>query len=388
MKLHGIITLLTYLMIMVTGTVSADLHDGLVAHYPFNGNANDESGNGNHGTVNGAALTSDRFGNVDSAYIFDGVDDIILIDDDPSLEPSTALTVSAWVKSTGNWSDDNYISKDAKIGSVSNGYLLRSGEPENELNFYAGGKGTKSGVPVDVWVHVAGVYVAGIRVTIYIDGDQMAEKTVGIPSSITYGTGKLGIGGPYDSSSLFFNGTVDDIRIYNRALTASEIQELYRETISNVYSGDGHSLDAADGDPTDAVFVDNEGNVGIGTMNPGIYRLAVNGTIKSREVVVETTGWSDFVFRDDYALMPLGRLEEYIRSNRHLPQIPSAEDVTVNGIKIGNMQSRLLQKIEELTLYMIDLEKKTERFKEENRVLRNENDLIKTRLNILEKGMM
>ena len=61
------------------GIVQADLSDGLVAYYPFNGKANDESGNGNHGTVNGATLAEDRFGNVDSAYNFDGVNDYITI---------------------------------------------------------------------------------------------------------------------------------------------------------------------------------------------------------------------------------------------------------------------------------------------------------------------
>ncbi|WP_141699533.1 hypothetical protein [Candidatus Marithrix sp. Canyon 246] len=60
----------------LSGNVSADLNDGLVAYYPFNGNAEDESGNGNHGTVNGATLSEDRFGNQESAYSFDGIDDL------------------------------------------------------------------------------------------------------------------------------------------------------------------------------------------------------------------------------------------------------------------------------------------------------------------------
>ncbi len=150
-------------------------------------------------------------------------------------------------------------------------------------------------------------------------------------------------------------------------------------------SGDGYSLDAADGNPIDAVFVDNEGNVGIGTTNPGTYKLAVNGTIKAKEVVVELTGWSDFVFKKDYPLMSLEQLEKYIENNKHLPQIPSEADVIGKGVSVGDMQSRLLQKIEELTLYMINMKKKTEEFEQENLVLRSENDLIKKRLEALEK---
>ena len=152
-------------------------------------------------------------------------------------------------------------------------------------------------------------------------------------------------------------------------------------TVSGGGGGNRHSLDAADGTPTDVVFVDNVGNVGIGTMNPGIYKLAVNGTIKTREVIVEITGWSDFVFKEDYALMPLDQLEKYIKSNKRLPQIPSAKDVAAKGIKVGSMQSKLLQKIEELTLYMIKLEKKTEEFEKEN-------EMLKKRLKVLEKGKM
>ncbi len=65
------------MVLVVTGTVSADLNDGLISYHPFNSNANDETGNGHDGTVYGAALTTDRFGNPDSAYRFDGIDDYI-----------------------------------------------------------------------------------------------------------------------------------------------------------------------------------------------------------------------------------------------------------------------------------------------------------------------
>jgi len=79
----------------------ADLSDGLVAYYPFNGNANDESGNGNHGTVNGATLTEDLFENAESAYSFDGTNSFIEVMDTPALRlNNTDFTVSAWVYET------------------------------------------------------------------------------------------------------------------------------------------------------------------------------------------------------------------------------------------------------------------------------------------------
>jgi hypothetical protein len=99
-----------------------------------------------------------------------------------------------------------------------------------------------------------------------------------------------------------------------------------------------------------------EGNVGIGTNNP-IHKLAVNGTVKAKEVIVETTGWSDYVLAKNYKLLPLSEVETHINANGHLPGIPSAAQVAEQGVSVGDMQARLLAKIEELTLHQIAQEK-------------------------------
>jgi hypothetical protein len=101
------------------------------------------------------------------------------------------------------------------------------------------------------------------------------------------------------------------------------------------------------------------GNVGIGTANPGTYALAVNGSIRAKEVIVES-GWSDFVFESNYKLRSLDELEKYIKTNKHLPDVPSEAEVKAKGVSIGDMQSKLLQKVEELTLYMIELKKENQ----------------------------
>ena len=103
----------------------------------------------------------------------------------------------------------------------------------------------------------------------------------------------------------------------------------------------------------------SNGNVGIGTTNPGSYKLAVNGHIRAKEVKVET-GWADFVFEDDYQLRTLGQVEQYIEENGHLPDVPAAEQVKAEGVSLGKMDALLLQKIEELTLYMIEQNKTIE----------------------------
>ncbi len=101
----------------------------------------------------------------------------------------------------------------------------------------------------------------------------------------------------------------------------------------------------------------SSGSVGIGTTTPDpAYKLSVNGTIRSKEIKVNT-GWSDYVFNDDYNLRSISEVESYIKKNRHLPDVPSAAEVEKSGVALGETSSLLLKKIEELTLYLIEKDK-------------------------------
>jgi hypothetical protein len=94
-------------------------------------------------------------------------------------------------------------------------------------------------------------------------------------------------------------------------------------------------------------------NVDIGTINPS-EKLSVNGNIRAREIKVEASNWPDFVFEDTYTSMPLSDVETFIKKNKHLPDIPSANEVNEKGVRLGEFNAKLLTKIEELTLYLIE----------------------------------
>lgn len=100
---------------------------------------------------------------------------------------------------------------------------------------------------------------------------------------------------------------------------------------------------------------------GMASTTPGNYLLYVEKGILTEKLKVanrtDFMNWSDFVFNKDYQLMPLAELESYINTNKHLPEIPTADEVAKDGIDVAEMDAKLLQKIEELTLYVIQLEK-------------------------------
>lgn len=113
------------------------------------------------------------------------------------------------------------------------------------------------------------------------------------------------------------------------------------------------------------------GKVGIKTTNPGEYDLAVNGKVKAREIKVEGGIWPDYVFEDGYKFETLDELNSFIKLNKHLPNIPSAKDIENKGHDLGEMNKMLLEKIEELSLHLIEKDRQINRL--ENRMNKVEN---------------
>ena len=200
---------------------------GLVAYYPFNGNANDESGNGNDGSVNGAILTADRFGNENSAFNFDGNDDYINLGNDELLNPQTSITVSAWIYPTENKNEIIVLNADG--GWESNmSYSLRMNSSDI---IFAVGNGTNNNLqtlypiqPLYNWYHLVGQY-DGNSIKLFVNSQLVSTNEIGYIQ--LKDTSTPIVIGYFPSYGQYFKGKIDNIRIYNRALSESEIQELF-----------------------------------------------------------------------------------------------------------------------------------------------------------------
>ena len=110
-------------------------------------------------------------------------------------------------------------------------------------------------------------------------------------------------------------------------------------------------------DPNGSAYFSNQVWIGNG------FHCSATGSLKVKDLRVTLSGWSDFVFDKSYHLMPLGEVEQYITTHHHLPEVPSAAEVEENGVDVGEMNKLLLQKVEELTLYVIDLQKQIDELK-------------------------
>jgi len=160
-------------------------------------------------------------------------------------------------------------------------------------------------------------------------------------SNIYYNDGNVGIGTSTPLCKLDVDGN-----IRGNSIRTDEVRTLS--------AGAGLKLFNIAGD---GIYIHNDGHVGIGTSDPGDYVLAVAGKILAEELKIEEEVGADFVFYDDYNLPKLEDVEKFIEKNNHLPEIPSANEMKTNGVEIGDLQIKLLQKVEELTLYLIAQQK-------------------------------
>jgi hypothetical protein len=261
-----------HLLILVTALISISTFsqipnyvpaNGLVGWWPFNGNANDESGNGNNGTVNGATPTQDRYGNANMAYGFDGVDDFIEITDNPnySFLLNSTYSVNIWFSLTNLGSTQAFIGQGDGDGLNQNRFWRITYYSNNNISNHIRGNlsdpfDTKNLFPwssVNQWHMLTMVRNYNNNLKMYIDGGLQDTDTdiTGIASPFTQQR-NLYIGAFFNSYPnilmQFLQGSLDDIGIWNRALTACEIQDLYHAQLGSQAISAGADQSICSGD--------------------------------------------------------------------------------------------------------------------------------------------
>jgi hypothetical protein len=270
------VTCLVAVMVVLVfcGTGHADLSHGLVAYYPFDGNAMDESGNGNHGTVVGAVPATDHFGNSNHAYSFDGQDDYIDCGKGSSLDGTEALSIVIWIKSSSLDGGRRIISK---RGSEAGYELVVS---DNKVRFVTNGSFRSEASlaeKINEWIFIAVTWDQSQEdpnINMYVDDNDPITGFFAGPLAVATGDLYIGAWGP---DQWVFNGIIDDARIYNRALSPSEVQALYQDV----------SRPVADAGP-DQVVIDEVVLDGSGS------NKVEGGTIESWEWVLVHRTNSDF----------------------------------------------------------------------------------------------
>lgn len=187
---------------------------------------------------------------------------------------------------------------------------------------------------------------------------EMGAVKLGSKGPLLFGLNKnLGIGTRQPSTSLEVSNKLWSGQTVGMCITNPETYSWFigmhadSKSVNDLMIGNREKLGSDQGS---FIIFKPDGSLGLGTDETYGHKLAVNGSIITEEVTVKVqSSWPDFVFSDNYELLPLDKLEQFIKANGHLPQIPAADQVMTDGLDLGKMESLLLQKIEELTLYVL-----------------------------------
>lgn len=245
--------LITLLLILVSNSFFCQVpnyvpSNGLLGWWPFSGNANDESGNGNNGITTGVTLTTDRYGITNKAYSFNGTSNNIKINNNASLNNST-FSVSGWFLTNTNATDTYYGAKSiigkwwqfpSNCENNYNSYIFCLAKQNNNstvclgTSFYSGNNFYYN-QPINTgsWYHFTFIHDSNSGGKIYINGLLVSSNNIN--GIICSGINPIYIGADIENGNLYryFNGKLDDIGIWNRALTQTEITALYTGTLSS-----------------------------------------------------------------------------------------------------------------------------------------------------------
>lgn len=223
---------LATLVVLLPCVARGSLLDGLVAHYNLDGDANDSSGYGNDGTVFGATPSADRFGTSNSAFSFNGIDNYIHIPESTAFD-STAFSISVWFRAASYPVEAGML-----ISKGQNNFEIHTASEETGSTgmkflprFIAQGVVTDWHSPADSyalgeWTHVVGVYDPGNAIAFFVDGVEV--PLIGPAATPSLGDNLLDARlGMRTDDTLAFHGDMDDVRIYDRVLSAAEVEQLF-----------------------------------------------------------------------------------------------------------------------------------------------------------------
>lgn len=222
-----------------TNSDYVNITNGLIAYYPFKGNTNDQSGNGNNLTNYGATLSTDRFGNIDNAYEFNGSNNYLIVSNSNHPTKNVTVTYSVWIYYSGNLNVGQHASV-VDVGNAGDSYpskrsalLIWKNTTSNDLFTYCEQSNDFAFKDYNInnnqWIHVL-IIKTSTNIILYINGSFIESGSIKSNQNVT--STKISIGGNGNlqhANGEYFRGKIDDIRIYNRALSDNEISQLYNE---------------------------------------------------------------------------------------------------------------------------------------------------------------
>ncbi|GEM_PF-1334507 len=291
---------------------------------------------------------------------------------------------------TGSGEESRVLGGDFRVASLASPLTL-SGSGDHIITGVSGlVSGSVDVADASVQAIIAGVYGSSEATgnassyAGYFDGNNYVRDSIGIgtkdPIARLDAKGDLALSAPPAWGRRIFTGDDKRLNIYTNSSAANssswiELYGLKEQTESSrgqLALGGKHIKFYTDSDSSGSIgsvgmLIDSAGRVAIGTDSVAEgYMLTVDGHIKTKKVLVTQLNWPDYVFEDDYSLRSLSEVERYIDEHSHLPGIPSEKEVLNEGLDMGSMQARLLQKVEELTLYIIAQEKRIAELEEQS----------------------
>lgn len=212
-------------------TLSGSLQNGLIGYWPFCGNANDQSGNNNNGVVNGASLTTDRFGNTNSAYNFNGTSNKINFGTSQSLINLSQFTYSVWINRSVNCGNDAIVISNYGgnwAGNLLFGKVINNGDAQIRLHKQNLSINSSSSISDNQWINLVAVK-DNSTLKLYKNGLLIQTTDISNFGSVNNISFPFVIGGAGWSDSNYFMGKIDDVGVWNRALTPQEISQLYNQ---------------------------------------------------------------------------------------------------------------------------------------------------------------